>query len=61
MLLESWSDSEGANGSGIYWLQLGSGIYWLQLPSGAEAPTRWTRLVPKFGFVPDPFASSLSD
>ena len=31
------------------------------MPSGADALARWTQLTPNHGFVPDPFAPSLSD
>ena len=47
-----WSDSEGA---------YGSGIYWLQFPSGAEALTQWTRLTSIVEFVHDAFALSQSN
>ena len=52
MVRAPWSDSEGADGSGIHRFQF---------PSGSEAPTEWTRLVPISEFVPDLFAPLPSD
>jgi hypothetical protein len=47
-----WSDSEGADVSGLRRVQF---------PSGSEAPTKRTRLVPMSEFVPDLFAPFPSD
>ena len=50
--VEPCPDSEGANKSTSFWLNV---------QMGTEAPTKWTRLVLNLEFAPDPFAPSLSD